>query len=435
MKTLYSSDKLVLFLLIIAHLPNKYIAILIIDIVCFLDIINPKLKFPKIVKRIWIYFILLLMIMIFSFLIHFSSINNILWSIFNFSPLIAVPLLLYKQHYNFSQDRLISSVKIFTIIQLCFMTVQYLNIAFQRGSLNIYSTSSGAGDLIAGTLLNFAPPLVVTFSFIFLLFFYNIFIQKKKNMKFLLLTGLMIMLPGMISGIGVLIIAVISAIIILLIKHLVKLKISKLNIKLLGITIFGVFSLYLIQFQNILYGFRLISLAIASQAFIKIKLIFNTYELLFSNPIITLFGVGGGNYSSRAAFMVSGEYLSYQPSFIPVTPSKFMLEYILSIWDRATYNSIVGGSAGNSMVNEPFIEYCSIAGEAGLIGFILLIIVLLELVIFGLRFNNHLLLLGGIYISLILFTNNWFSFPSFALMMWLVIKFAISNKQVKNAKI
>ena len=138
---------------------------------------------------------------------------------------------------------------------------------------------------------------------------------------------------------------------------------------------------------------------------------------------------------SISAFMVSGEYLSYQPSFIPVTPSKFMLEYILSIWDRSTYNTIIGGSVGNSMVNEPFIEYCSIAGEAGLIGFILLIFILLELVIFGLRFNNHLLLLGGIYISLILFTNNWFSYPSFALMMWLVIKFALSNKQVKNAKI
>ena len=180
---------------------------------------------------------------------------------------------------------------------------------------------------------------------------------------------------------------------------------------------------------------KLIRIAIISQVYIKIKLIFNTYELLFSDPIITLFGVGGGNYSSRAAFMVSGEYLSYQPSFIPVTPSKFMLEYILTIWDRATYTTMIGGTSGNSMVNEPFLEYCSIAGEAGLIGFILLIIVLLELVIFGLRFNNLLLLLGGIYISLILFTNNWFSFPSFALMMWLVIKFAISNKQVKNAKI
>ena len=435
MKTLYSSDKLVLFLLIIAHLPNKYIAILIINIVCFLDIINPKLKFPKIVKRIWIYFILLLIIMIFSFLIHFSSINNILWSIFNFSPLIAVPLLLYKEHYNFSQDRLISSVKIFTIIQLCFMTIQYLNIAIQRGSLNIYSSSSGAGDLITGTLLNFAPPLVVTFSFIFLLFIYNIFIQKKKNMKFLLLSGLMIMMPAMMSGISVLIITLIIAIILLFIKHLFRLELSKLNIKLLGITIFGAFSLYLIQLQNILYGLRLVSLAITSQTFIKIRLIFNTFELLFSNPIITLFGVGGGNYSSRAAFMVSGEYLSYQPSFIPVTPSKFMLEYILSIWGRSTYSTVIGGSIGNSMVNEPFIEYCSIAGEAGLIGFILLIFILLELVIFGFRFNNPLLLIVGIYISLILFTNNWFSYPSFALMMWLVIKFALSNKQVKNAKI
>ena len=355
---------------------------------------------------------------------------------FNFSPLIAVPLLLYKQHYNFSPDRLISSVKIFTIIQFCFMTIQYLNLAIQSGNLNIYSGNQVApGDLITGTLLNFAPPLVVTFSFIFFLFFHSIFIQKKKNMKFLLLSGLMIMMPGMISGIGVLIITVITVTIILFIKHLFRLKVSKLNIKLLGMTILGVFSLYLMQLQNIIYGLQLIRIAIISQVYIKIKLIFNTYELLFSDPIITLFGVGGGNYSSRAAFMVSGEYLSYQPSFIPVTPSKFMLEYILTIWDRATYTTMIGGTSGNSMVNEPFLEYCSIAGEAGLIGFILLIIVLLELVIFGLRFNNLLLLLGGIYISLILFTNNWFSFPSFALMMWLVIKFAISNKQVKNAKI
>ena len=104
------------------------------------------------------------------------------------------------------------------------------------------------------------------------------------------------MMPGMISGIGLLIITLISVILILLIKHLFRLELSKLNIKLLGITILGVFSLYLMQFQNILYGLRLISLAITNQAFIKIKLIFNTYELLFSNPIITLFGVGGGNY-------------------------------------------------------------------------------------------------------------------------------------------
>lgn len=131
--------------------------------------------------------------------------------------------------------------------------------------------------------------------------------------------------------------------------------------------------------------------------------------------------------------MVSGEYLSNQPFFIPVTPSKEMRVNILNVWNRDMYDKIVGGSIGNSMINEPFNQHLTIFSEGGIFAYIGLLVFLYCIF----KYSNKNKIPAGIllffFISTIFLTNNWFAFPNFAMVFWLTIRY-IENSTLNQVK-
>lgn len=78
-----------------------------------------------------------------------------------------------------------------------------------------------------------------------------------------------------------------------------------------------------------------------------------------------LLGVGPGNYSSRSAWLVSGEYLEDQPAYIPVTPTPVMQNYVLSLWTRKLISPDFPGAG--SVLHQPFSTWLSVFAEMGLV--------------------------------------------------------------------
>ncbi|MDZ7646836.1 MAG: hypothetical protein U5K54_06465 [Cytophagales bacterium] len=90
-------------------------------------------------------------------------------------------------------------------------------------------------------------------------------------------------------------------------------------------------------------------------------------DLPWEYPSMLLFGVGPGNYSSRSAWLVSGEYLLRQPSYIPITPSKVANDYTLSLWSKNLKSETFKGAG--SILQQPFSTWLSVFAEFGLPGF------------------------------------------------------------------
>lgn len=92
-----------------------------------------------------------------------------------------------------------------------------------------------------------------------------------------------------------------------------------------------------------------------------------TYHTLFSlpkdAPLQPIVGLGPGNYSSRAAMIRSGLYLSGGSLPLPAYATPESERYILSLWRDFLLYRIGGGST-----YFPFYSWLSLYGETGVIG-------------------------------------------------------------------
>jgi hypothetical protein len=107
----------------------------------------------------------------------------------------------------------------------------------------------------------------------------------------------------------------------------------------------------------------------------KARATYNSIVLLPGNePLQPLIGVGFGQYSSRAALMLSGEYLSVG---LPLPPfvTRNSEDFILSVFREFLATRPDGGSTFH-----PFYSWLSLYGEAGILGFAIVVIVIVRAV-------------------------------------------------------
>jgi hypothetical protein len=90
----------------------------------------------------------------------------------------------------------------------------------------------------------------------------------------------------------------------------------------------------------------------------------DSLRLLTSNPKVLLFGTGLGHYSSRAALILSGGYLTHHPSFIPVSVSRYTSSHILPRWNPTIWSR----RYLDGVMNQPFQSVQSVVLELGLTG-------------------------------------------------------------------
>ncbi|WP_417842808.1 hypothetical protein [Thalassospira sp.] len=301
------------------------------------------------------------------------------------------------------------------------MIYQYIKVAISSSSLNIFSQNQSAGDQISGTLIGFSTPISITFFLISFCFIRKFITERKtKDAIWSTLTMTLGFLPGAAS-IFFCLFGAIGIITLFYVAKNLKKKQTYVFIAVLPVIIAGVF----IQGKNVDYGVRLLSKFDDNNIPIKALMYYRIFNIAIPSGDITPLGVGGGNFSSRAALTVSGEYLLKQPSFIPVTPSYYTQKYITDIYSKNNYGTFVNGFDGGSMVNEPFSEYITIFTEGGLISLILFLAVFFFIIMFSIRKNDPILLLMIFFSFLVLFTNNWVEYIEFSSSFFLVLSYLI----------
>ncbi|MCB4790695.1 MAG: hypothetical protein LHV68_02295 [Elusimicrobia bacterium] len=398
--------------------PYLLLSIIILKSKFILKVDKYSLWFVKWVLIFYAYFI-------FSFTINYSYINNLVAAISTygsfFMTLLAVFLIdIEKVNYK-------GIFKFFVFLTLIQVPVGYYQMVAWSGfkTLNPFVMSLGAGDNFAGTLFTKwnSHILGVKLSMLFFMMLpVCLFRKTLKNISIAVLGLSGWFLPSGMHSIasGFIVIFLYTAFEILK-NALVFTKIKKIYLffVLAGICIFAV--LYVMQKENIDYSINLIAYAsnsvISESAYVPRKVI--AYKSTLLNlpeelPSAMLFGVGPGNYSSRASAIVSGNYLVHQPKVIPVTPSYYAKKYIMPLWPKYSADGVA---------NQPYSTWLSIYGELGFIGMFMVIILFIKLIKtlnsyskIESAYDNKAadgLVIFTLYLVILFLFDNWLEYPQF----------------------
>lgn len=116
-----------------------------------------------------------------------------------------------------------------------------------------------------------------------------------------------------------------------------------------------------------IYGRHTFQLSENSYSQKSLATYYTLYKLSQDEPLQPWVGLGPGQYSSRAALIRSGQYLSANVP-VPIYVSKYTKMYILSLWENFFQRHPLGGST-----YFPFYSWLSVYGETGILGTLLLI--------------------------------------------------------------
>lgn len=420
--------------LIIAHSPNRYLAAIILFSCALAQFIKSKsLSLTRLEMSLFVGFLVCQIVGFVSGLIHYSSVNNIFWSMFNFSLFVSAFVLCATVR----ESDIVSGLKMFVLIEACVLMLQYGILMIKYKTLFVFSAFSGAGDFMSGTLFGFSSPMAVSLMMAsaFFIFRYLDGDRKNENLIYSVAAALFSTFPGMMSGVAVLVVAILLTLAFFSVKEISLMKMSKLNLLTMPLILIIFAALALFLGDNIKYMENIFSLMIAfANPPIKILVIQKYLEMIGSESYFYL-GAGLGNYTSRAAAMVSGQYFENQPFFIPITPSTEMLRYVLPFWNRGMFGEIVGGSIGNSMINEPFNGNLSMLAECGVVGYAAWLVAIFYSLIKAVLCSNRSLFCVLVFMFGILFTNDWFAYASFSMMFAVLIRASsISDYCVENQK-
>lgn len=372
---------------------------------------------------------IMVLVMVLSFFIFYSYLQNLAIGLFTLSAFFIFPFILNS---NLDLKRLSRTFKFFILIEGVLFLYQYVEVAIRFGNWNVFSRIQSLGDFFVGTSNN-AHQISITFALISLFFLNQYFEKKNKNsLLWFLISFIMFSLPSFTAAFIVYICMVIIILLLKIIKKFsVRIKDSYAKNKgvrgkglgLASPLIFIVMTLIILfTFQKVIdYGISQIKQTYQNQmSSRKVVGIYNTIHYFSKESnIIPLIGVGIGNYSSRAGLICSGEYLTTEVSWLKPTPSEYTLKYITPLWNRV----ITRLGASDGTINQPFNQYQTLYGEGGLIGLSLFVYFLISLY----RYKNKQCKGSYLHLSVIMFSvgimlaDNWLEYPNFAFMFWLLI--------------
>jgi len=248
--------------------------------------------------------------------------------------------------------------------------------------INETSLDESTGDIIQGTINPFSfisdevgfNNQVFTINYIFLLLYEIPYLLKTKR-KYLIVIGiLVILLASVLHVVFSFALALLTS---FLLIGIIKFRKQLFRFFLACVFIIGM--LFITQPKNFsLIGYY--SNSIVSLESPKVIVIANTIAFLPEEyPDALLFGLGPGQYTSRASLISSGRYFGEfeNPVKLPFldasTASKAFNDYIFDIWEVYATNVEI---YGNSTMSRPFFSILSMVIEFGLI-FSLVILILL----------------------------------------------------------
>ena len=344
----------------------------------------------------------------------FSYVPNFLLTLcfwfFSFMSLNQITYFIKKSSLNEIQ----STVKIFFKINVIVVFVQLVMLMIRFNSINPYLVTTSAGDFIKSIYSNSSVNLII-------MSFFVIYFFVKKDWLYGLLATIILLMTTYMSG---LVLFICSLLLGLFLFSRFKIKYKLLAI--FFIVIFG-YLFAIISPNNVTYATRYINRILENGENVpfKIKSFWQTINYCSSSLSSFVFGAGGGNFSSRVAFIVSGDYVRWFPDSWAYASNQFLNNH-LSLWNFDFNNP---WDNKNNTANQPFSFYNKIFGEYGLLGFILFYILYLKYILDKWKGLNHtkliLISLAGYFLL-----DYWFEYFSVIIIFELLtlIDIKLSNK-------
>ncbi|MBL0320590.1 MAG: hypothetical protein IPP74_15040 [Alphaproteobacteria bacterium] len=406
----------------IVHSPNRYLATLLLVFFSILQIRKTnKLCCTRDIFAPFAGYFVAHCIGCFAFIQHFSNLNNLAWACFNLSTVVSA----FALSVMLDKDDILSGLKLFIIVESGVLMAQYLILAVKFGTIFVFSAYAGAGDALGGTLFGFSSPLAVSLMMISLYFLFIRYSDNsvKNSLLYAAAAALFSTFPGMMSAVAVFCLTVALVFVAFSVRELFLMEISRLTLFVIPVTFASLGILVFFLGENIEYMGNIFLLMLNfDNPPIKILAIQKYYQMIASNYSYLWVGSGLGNFTSRAGAMVSGQYFEHQPFFVSITPSTEMSKFILPFWNRGMFNEMVGGSIGNSMINEPFNLHLSVLAECGILGFLIWETSQLIAAFRSLASNNRSYFAILVFSFGIFFTNDWLAYPNFALVLFMLAK-------------
>ncbi|NAS31626.1 hypothetical protein GTQ40_11635 [Flavobacteriaceae bacterium R38] len=274
---------------------------------------------------------------------------------------------------------------VFQYVHLCVIDSTWMPFLYGR---HLMST----GDFMKGIFTNSSVNMIISS------FFFFFYLQRRKfKWAFAALAAVMFTtyMSGIVIMIGILAIFFLTS-------DVLK---RKQKIILISLLVFFVILIYIFSPGNIDYVYNNLSAIFGERPPRKITSFVQTFNYWTEDPINFIFGGGSGKFSSRVAFLTSGDYASWFPTSLEFA-SKDFIENHFSLWNtevlKIPYND---GTA-----NQPFSVYNTMIGEFGLLGIVLFLFYLYIPLKYFKNLAYGKLVLGAILFYFLL--DYWFEYFS-----------------------
>ncbi|MEZ4780274.1 MAG: hypothetical protein R2816_01340 [Flavobacteriaceae bacterium] len=239
---------------------------------------------------------------------------------------------------------------------MIFIIVQYIGISIKYKSIIPFIDYMGSGDYLKGIFTNSSVNMIVSS-------FYLVFYIYLKDRKNALIALLVMLLTTYMSGIFLFICMTL---------FFAFLYLSfKAKIRLIFTVLIGVYAFSILSPNNIVYVKNNLTKKLFSDRDPARKIVSfeQTFNFITSSAKNFTFGAGGGKFSSRTAFMTSGDYVSWFPQE-RIYISEAFLNNHFTLWN----SKLLSKPYKDGTANQPFSTYNKILGEYGFIGLLLLIV-------------------------------------------------------------
>lgn len=251
-----------------------------------------------------------------------------------------------------SPEKLKNTIVIYAYVIIAFSVGQYILLCISTSTINPFRATQAAGDHIRSIFSSANNNMVVCV--LLAVFFYY-----EKKAKLAIALAITAVTTSFMGGLLITIFATTFSI-------FMSEKSLKNKFIISASIIFFSGLLFLFSRENINYALFYINKALSfdSPPFKVISFI-QTIEFWLDSPKNFLFGAGSGNFSSRTAFLVSGDYIDWYPSNL-IYLSKDFINNHFWVW---TYDFPAWDNR-SSTANQPMSAYNQIIGEYGLLGVI-----------------------------------------------------------------
>lgn len=425
-------NKHLLLILIFSTLLDGYLLSLILPIIFIMMLptirkFNVIKRIPYEIRRIIYIYVLLIIVSSVSFIVHYTSIYNFAIYLIMNSTFVLFPLIIFNKENN---NRVYRNINLFYKFQLLIILLQIIFFAINNKTINIFGGRMDAGDYFKGSFQN--STLTCIFFSICIFIFVNEY-YKTRNIRIMykiIISCLVVIITSANANIVILILSVLIA---SLINLILIGKIKQIFILVFSIVLaFKVYSI--IQPDNLIYIKSFINKSLMVDFNDKPRKIQYIKESLIDFPKesweIPIIGIGGGNYSSRSAMIVSNEYLSQDIITFPnKCVNEYNKKYVISKWNK----DILSQSYSDGIANQPFSSIITIFGESGLIGLIIIITVLAMIYRLEIsRLDNKNAIKGGfsIFLALSLLLDNYIEYSSIVAIIWIALYYIVIQSRI-----